>query len=470
MTNTPNSPFTKVILDKPFKPTPGYEEACPPPETGSKCYYDNQRDAFKLYPENYLMPDGRIYLTREGDWVSLRTCDTAFMRKTKLTYWASIGGTRDNPSMSFQPGPDRPDEISSYGTTYWDPNSGNITLLGGQPTSPGLLYPVNGGALEPQAPTHFAGGLASRKKETFHYEPSTPLGGHWTFDDPNFLGDAEQDDRTMHYALILPTRQILVINGGNFDFYGPVFYPWLFTPKFDGKKKFIGYDRQRLAEDVEPRLYHNAAVLMPDGRIWVSGGNSARAGVRSSLPPPADNTKTQTAQPKPDLSLVDVDLYFFQDGPIAKGMQGSLTTPTENWVAEIFSPPYFFIDGARQTQIKEIGSAVSKVIAGKTYYLLKSNQQYTATLSDLPESCPAGKSPSLALIKLPSATHGWENGQKFEELRFFSDGAADRIRFATPDAKKANLPPAYYMLFYVDCKGKPSHARMVRFDDSAREP
>jgi len=26
------------------------------------------------------------------------------------------------------------------------------------------------------------------------------------------------------------------------------------------------------------------------------------------------------------------------------------------------------------------------------------------------------------------------------------------------------------MLFYVDCKGKPSIARMVRFDEAAKEP
>jgi len=26
------------------------------------------------------------------------------------------------------------------------------------------------------------------------------------------------------------------------------------------------------------------------------------------------------------------------------------------------------------------------------------------------------------------------------------------------------------MLFYIDCKGNPSIARMVRFDDAAKEP
>ena len=74
------------------------------------------------------------------------------------------------------------------------------------------------------------------------------------------------------------------------------------------------------------------------------------------------------------------------------------------------------------------------------------------------------------MIKLPSATHGWENGQKFIGLKINSGNTSNRITFTTPDAKTSNIPPAYYMMFYVDCKGKPSVARMVRFDDAAKEP
>ena len=43
------------MINPDFKPTPGYEKVCP-----AQCMYDNQRDAFKLYPENYVMPDGRL--------------------------------------------------------------------------------------------------------------------------------------------------------------------------------------------------------------------------------------------------------------------------------------------------------------------------------------------------------------------------------------------------------------------------
>jgi hypothetical protein len=460
----PNSPFNTVI-NTAFVPDSGV--VC-----DERCIRANQRDAFKLYPENYLMPDGRIYLTREGDWVSLRTESTAFMRRTTRTYWATLGGTPDSPRVAFQRGPERPDTITSYGTTYWDPNTGNITLLGGQPTSPGTLLPMNITVTDDSTPpTHFAGGRGSRKRQEFIVAPGAPGGGRWTLE-PNFLGDAPQDDRTMHYAIILPTRQILVINGGNYDFYGPVFYPWLLTPRFNGTR-FTGYHKQRMVEGVEPRLYHNNAILLPDGRVLVSGGNSARATVRGGV----DSAGMPLfGQPKPDLGLVDVDMYFFQDGPMGRGLKGQLTTPTEDWVAEIYSPPYLFIDPDRRAAIASITPVTAprnyqpqSVIGGKTFYLVHSRNEYRVRLTGLPRSCPAGQRASLVLDKLSSATHGWQNGQQFHELPFRETGAGE-IVFRTPDAREANLPPAYYMLFYVDCRGKPAVAQMVRFDDQATTP
>jgi hypothetical protein len=469
VSRTPNSPFT-VLINPTFKPTPGYEKVCP-----AQCMHDNQYDAFKLYPENYLMPDGRILLSREGDWVSLRTCDTAFMRKTKGTYFATVTGTADNPTMAFERGPDRVDEISSYGTSLFDPNSGKVEIIGGQPTSPGTLFPLNAPLIPGEAysgPTHFAGGRGSRKLETFSPSKTEPGGGHWTLN-PTFLGDNSRDDRTMHYAIVLPTKQVLVISGGNYDFYGPVFTPWMLTPTYDGKANFTGYDQKKMAEALEPRHYHNTAVLLPNGKIFISGGETARASVRAAaIPPPNPH---QTEQPKPNLNLIDEDVYFFGDGPVAKGEKGMFTTNTEDWVGELFSPPYLFINGMNQSDITgmhpatpPIGYTPSKNIGGKTYYLIHSNQSYEVSLQNLPTPCT--QNGSLVLIKLPSSTHGWENGQKFINLPFHAAGPGT-IRFEAPDMKKANIPPAFYMMFYVDCLGKPATmAQMVRFDDEAKEP
>jgi len=465
---TPNSPYT-VLINPDFKPTPNTPSCTPETERGRRCLEDNKYDAFKLYPENYLMSDGRILLTREGDWVSLRTCDTAFMRRTKNTYWARIGGTVDAPTISFERGPSRPEDVTSYGTSFMDPNTNQIHILGGQPTSPGTLFPINS-----DGPTHFAGGRGSRKIETFTPSPTAPGGGTWKIT-PNFLGDEPADDRTMHYALILPTKQVLIINGANFDFYGPVFQPIMLTPQYSGDR-FVSYRVDLVAAAVEPRLYHNSAMLLPDGRVFVSGGNSARATVRVGNTPPAE--KKRAGQPLPDLSLVDIDNYFFNDGPIGRFEKGMLNTPTENWTAEIYSPPYLFIDPERRPTIERLGVRGTppykfrSEIGGKTYYLLESNGTYTADLTGLPAggASECTQRASLVLIKLPSATHGWENGQRFLELQYSGLSGTTNIEFRTPNAKTANVPPGFYMLFYVDCKGKPSVAQMVRFDDAAQEP
>ncbi len=154
-----------------------------------------------------------------------------------------------------------------------------------------------------------------------------------------------------------------------------------------------------------------------------------------------------------------------------------LTTPTEDWVAEIFSPPYLFIDPDRRAAIDglaptaKVGYQTQREIGGKTYFLIHSGGTYDVPLRGLPTECPEGDG-KLDLIKLPSATHGWENGQRFVDLPFRpgAKGSSGTIRFQAPNAKAEAIPPGYYMLFYVDCKGKPSVARMVRFDDNAREP
>jgi hypothetical protein len=491
-----NSPFT-VEINKDFKPTPDKKTSCQ-----KRCIDDNKLDAFKLYPVIYEMSDGHLFFTGEGDWVSLRTCDTAYMRHSQRTYWGTIGKNEEGePTLSFSPGPQRAQAITSYGTSFLDPNNGDIHILGGQPISAGTLLPLNS-----ERHNRFAGGRGSRKLETFQPGPGA-LEGSWKPVDENFLGHEPQDDRTMHYAILLPTRQVLVVNGGNYDFHGPVHHPLLLTPIFrkgqgpgEPEKVFVGYDRQRMADAVEPRLYHNAALLLPDGRVFVSGGNTSRATVHLSSKAWTD--APANAQPKPDLGLVETDVYFYDDGPMAKSQKGMTIVPTENWTAEIFSPPYMFTGEDKDTrQVKfkrlapvqrEVGYKFSKELRDKkTYYLLRERKAYTAELDSLPSSCPAqwrcrdgtscdekdckdgsmcllGGKASLSLLKLPSATHGWDSGQKFIELPFKE--LKGKLHFQTPEMKSAKAPPGYYMLFYVDCQGKPSLAQMVRFDNTAKEP
>ena len=295
--------------------------------------------------------------------------------------------------------------------------------------------------------------------------------------DPYFLGDQPQDDRTMHYALLLPTAQVLIINGGNFDFHGSIHYPILMTPQFDGVTgTFIGYTKKRMNEGLEARLYHNVALLLPDGRVWVSGGGTARATIHYTPlanTPLSEHNASSDAQPLPDTSNVDLNLEMFNDGRLATNARGSLTAPTETWVAEIFSPPYLFIDGQRRATIVSLerqpmpDHQFESVINGKRYYLLRSHSHYILNLANLPRKCPAKSTEKVVLIKLGSATHGWDGGQRLINLSFKRMASMSALQLTTPDAKIALIVPGFYMLFYVDCMGKPSVAQMVRFDDQA---
>jgi hypothetical protein len=315
--------------------------------------------------------------------------------------------------------------------------------------------------------------------EQFHASIYEPNGGHWTLEQ-NFFGEHPQDDRTMHYALILPTSQVLIINGANYDFYGSVNYPLLLTPQFDNITGiFLGYTKRRMNEGVEARLYHNVALLLPDGRVWISGGGSARATIKYpplSQKPLAKNNSNVEEQLLPDNSNIDLDVEMFDDGRLAKGTHGSLTVPTETWVAEIFSPPYLFIDGQRRPVITSLSYAASNdfqfesLIGGKRYYLLHSNSQYAVHLSDLPTQCALGTKDKLVLIKLGSATHGWDGGQRLINVQFNRIPSTTTLQMTTPDARIALIAPAFYMMFYVDCLGKPSVAQTVRFDDEANQP
>jgi hypothetical protein len=260
-----------------------------------------------------------------------------------------------------------------------------------------------------------------------------------------------------------------VINGGNYDFHGAVTYPLLLTP-VRNENNVTTYKKTRLATSNQPRLYHNVALLLPDASVFVAGGNAARATLDVDAPQAATNS-TPGRQPKPNLRRVDISTYFFGDGPIGTGHHSA---PAENWVAEIFHPPYLFIDGNRRTVIQDVqlqndnGSFQSNsVINGKPCTLLHSNHTYVVTLGSLPQTCPVAGG-SLVIIKLGSSTHGWDSGQRLFELSFRSVSSTS-IEFTAPDRHARNIAPAFYMLFYVDCAGKPTVARTVRFDDAVNQ-
>ncbi|ETO26723.1 protein of unknown function DUF1929 [Reticulomyxa filosa] len=472
-----NSPFATVLPNPPQQSMLN----CTATPTNQRQCDSYKNDSFKLYPHNYLLPDGRIYLTGEGDYNSLRTTNSTCIRRVNFTYFMTVSSNRTHPAIAFARGPERPDQGTISGTTVVDPNTGNINLYGGMtmPTSgtalPGLISADNIElGTDARFSNHFAGSRGTRKLEVYTMPKNINDIGSWTMEDEYYLGPTLDDDRTMLYALILPTKQILIICGGNFDLRGSVMSPLLLTPMYYDNGQFSGeYKKTRMAPSSQPRFYHSIAMLLPDARVLVSGGNCARATIDVNAPEKLENI-SYVGQPKPNLQRIQHDVYFFRNGLMANEPNDA---PTENWDMEIFTPPYLFIDGDRRTTIDDFVLAsngqttytVSKTIAGKVYYLMHSGLTYHVSLDNLPTSGCSVDAGSLVIIKLASATHGWNLGQMLYSLPF-QVVSSNTVSFVAPDQKANNIVPAFYTMFYVDCRGKPSLSIMVRFDDDATSP
>jgi hypothetical protein len=118
---------------------------------------------------------------------------------------------------------------------------------------------------------------------------------------------------------------------------------------------------------------------------------------------------------------------------------GRLMPAMDYLTAEIYSPPYLF-KGPRPT--------VTDVPPSTTYG--------SSIRIQTPD---ASKIASVALLRLASNTHAYDNDQRYVDLRFSK--SPDSVVAQSP--ANANLaPPGYYMLFVVDADGVPSVARFIQ--------
>jgi hypothetical protein len=360
-------------------------------------------------------------------------------------------------SISFEPGPKRQAINKVYGTALLDPSSpnGDVLLLGG-------IMGTNNIGIGPGKDVIQGATIVSSLERWKAPDPkdTNNAKGSWGID-KDFFAKIDEDillntedivdgkvkklplkykyvkqssnlgrygKRAMEQAVILPTKEILVVNGGNYAETRPAYNPTLLIPD-KTKTDHQGFRTKLMNPDVEPRLYHNTALLLPDARVLVMGGNNSRAA-------------RYVADGKVRLDTKN-DFAF-----VEKGTDGN---SAEIWQHAIFYPPYLFGASERPeitTEIKE----------------LRYGESPTITVSNASTDKPG----SLVLVKLGSVTHSFDNGQRLVDLAINTKQIDPQtknttISFNAPAETDAHFtPPGYYMLFYVNSAGKPSHAKIVQ--------
>lgn len=224
-----------------------------------------------------------------------------------------------------------------------------------------------------------------------------PLAG-----DPGWAMETMPQRRVMGDMILLPTREVLIINGASGGAQGwgnaqnPVQTPVLYKPYSAAGARF-----QTLAGSPIPRVYHSTANLLPDGRILVAGSNTHQ---------------------------------FYT-------LAGYL--PTELRL-ETFSPPYL---------------ATKRPVFTNTPGGLKYGAGFTVALKSA-----SAKNIELNLASTPFVTHSFAQGQRLLQLQTGAPVAAGRGVFtiwskAPPSAAVA--PAGYYMLFAV-ADGRVGNAAWVK--------
>jgi len=200
-----------------------------------------------------------------------------------------------------------------------------------------------------------------------------------------------------------------------------------------------------------PRVYHTL-TLLPDGNVIVTGGvqNSDEVSAPAVLAAEIWNAQTETwatmASGQARRAYHSTALLL-PDARVLVAGSGRFDPMTDEFRAEIFSPPYLF-RGPRPT----ITSAPSAVGFGSQFFV---------------ETPDAASISSVALLRLGAVTHGIDQDQRYVPLTF--GRAGNGLNVQAP-ANGAMAPAGYYMLFLVNATGVPSVAAFVRVGISDVNP
>lgn len=310
----------------------------------------------------------------------------------------------------------------------WNPYTNTVVKT--MPKIPGSprTYPLTGNTImlplksqDGWAPEFMVcGGTVSLKKDS---TADPTCGRIRPFDDnPTWEMDTMPFSRLMPDSLVLPTGEILLINGAQMGFAGygttsmlqdvhaqdPVYNPVLYNPLAPLGSRF-----SVLPPSALPRMYHSTAYLLPDGRVFVAGSSS-------------------------NDPLCDV--------------QGPTCTFPTLFDIEAFSPPYMLLNASQPV-----------VTTTESPLVVNYNQKYQVVVSGLTDY----SNMTARLINTGFTTHSSHFDQRTIELDIevtSKDSTSSYLSFTTPPNSSVVPPAPMFYLYVVSSAGKPSVGVQVSFD------
>jgi YVTN family beta-propeller protein len=203
-----------------------------------------------------------------------------------------------------------------------------------------------------------------------------------------------------------------------------------------------------------------SATVLPDGRVVVTGGTQyannggTDAVYAAELWDPMTETWTIGA------SAAQIRVYhsaaILMPNGVVLSTGGGAPGPVNNLNAELYYPPYLF---------RAAGSGAELAPRPQLTAISAVDVAYGAQL-DVDLAAPATIS-KVVLIGTSSVTHSFNSSQRRQELEFLQAGT--RLAIGVP-TNGNQAPPGYYLLFVVDSNGVPSRGVIVSVGFVTPEP
>ena len=352
-----------------------------------------------LYPGLHLGRDGRVYYTHTNWGQQIVEPGT-----TALTITGPTSGTWAPPFPSSAIEPRRREEGMSV--LLPPAQDGKILVVGGSEARNSADMPVQqaGGAMD-----HIASAADATRATILNTAPG--VAPTWTAA-PG--GGATNHPRINGHLVLLPDATVLVCGGHDHykwnniaDGTDPSLIAEIFTPggATPGFRDVAGM--------AHPRMYHSAALLLPDGSVVVAGG--------------ADPNLREPTLPWP--AAWPIRLRW---GPTAYARNRK--------DREVYRPPYFF-KGARPiiSQISRNNVPTRQIPYGSTFVVT------TPQAADITV---------VALMRPGCATHHTDSEQRYVPL-IPTRAGNDLTVTMLPESQSSVAPPGFYMLWIVDNQQRP---------------